>query len=158
MPLSPILRECFPIGFRVRSRVWWQPLHVGRSFRCSRITLQLCALCDSSQHRQMAAHATLTSIQLSFVAVSISKHLRKIQALFLPHFFPCGFSPANPRHAPLFHCGDARTSTFETTPEKERRLHFEAHFYWSILSSRECMATSAHERAVICRRALFCCG
>ena len=132
--------------------VWRQPLHVHRSVRCSRITLQLCALCDCSQHSHMAARATLTSIQLSFVAASISKHLEKKQALFLTDFFPYRFSPANRRRAPGFRCGDARTSKLEATPVRERRLHFEAHFYWSILSSRKCGATPAHKSAVICCR------
>ena len=138
--------------------VWRQPLHVHRSVRCSRITLQLCALCDCSQHSHMAARATLTSIQLSFVTASISKHLEKKQALFLTDFFPYRFSPANRRRAPGFRCGDVGTSTLEGRRVKERQLHFQGDFYWSILSSLECMATSAHESAVVCRGVLLCCG
>ncbi|MCX5770726.1 MAG: hypothetical protein NTZ09_10700 [Candidatus Hydrogenedentes bacterium] len=106
----------------------------------------------------MAAHATLTSIQLSFVPASISKQLKKKQVLFLPLFFPTPVYPANRGHAPPFRGGGIMASNLEVSGMKKRQHRFQARFYWLILMSRKFTTISARECDVICRGVLGCSG
>jgi hypothetical protein len=70
----------------------------------------------------MAARATLTSIQLSFIDASISKQLKKIQALFLARFSSRRFGPAGRRRGFVFFPGSVTASALEAARAKAARL------------------------------------